>query len=92
MLRAEGETINRKHVQRLMRKMGIAALGPKPDTSKPAPGHKIFPYLLRDLKIERMNAVWRSRLRLQQAKPVGEPAEGCGIAPVWILLAMHESD
>jgi putative transposase len=53
MLKAEGETINRKRVQRLMRKMGIAALGPKPNTTKPAPGHKIFPYLLRHLKIER---------------------------------------
>ena len=38
MLRAEGVAINRKHVQRLMRRMGIAALGPKPRTSKPAPG------------------------------------------------------
>ena len=43
MLRAEGETINRKRGQRLMRKVGIAALGPKPNTAKPAPGHKIFP-------------------------------------------------
>lgn len=43
MLKAEGETINRKRVQRLMRKMGIAALGPKPNTTRPAPGHKIFP-------------------------------------------------
>ncbi len=58
MLRAEGERINRKRVQRLMRKMGIAALGPKPNTTKPAPGHKIFPYLLRNLKIERPNHVW----------------------------------
>jgi putative transposase len=58
MLRAEGETINRKRVQRLMRKMGIAALGPKPNTTKPAPGHKIYPYLLRNLKIERPNHVW----------------------------------
>ncbi len=58
MLRAEGEKINRKRVQRLMRKMGIAALGPKPNTTKPAPGHKIFPYLLRNLKIERPNHVW----------------------------------
>ena len=49
MLRAEGLTINRKRVQRLMRVMGIAALGPKPRTTKPAPGHKIFPYLLRDM-------------------------------------------
>jgi len=58
MLRAEGEKINRKRVQRLMRQMGIAALGPKPNTTKPAPGHKIFPYLLRNLKIERPNHVW----------------------------------
>jgi putative transposase len=58
MLKAEGEKINRKRVQRLMRKMGIAALGPKPNTSKPAPGHKIFPYLLRNLKIELPNHVW----------------------------------
>ena len=45
MLRAEGLTVNRKRVQRLMRLMGIEALGPKPRTTKPAPGHKIFPYL-----------------------------------------------
>jgi putative transposase len=58
LLRAEGHGINRKRVQRLMRQMGIAALGPKPRTSKPAPGHKIFPYLLRNLVIERPNHVW----------------------------------
>jgi putative transposase len=58
MLRANGYAINRKRVRRLMRKMGIAALGPKPRTSKPAPGHKIFPYLLRGLAIERPNQVW----------------------------------
>jgi putative transposase len=58
MLRAEGRRINRKRVQRLMRRMGIAALGPKPRTSKPAPGHRIFPYLLREMTIERPNQVW----------------------------------
>ncbi len=58
MLRAEGGPVNRKCVQRLMRRMGIAALGPKPRTTKPAPGHKIFPYLLRGLAIERANQVW----------------------------------
>jgi putative transposase len=58
MLRADGQGLNRKRVRRLMRKMGIAALGPKPRTSKPAPGHKIFPYLLRDLAIARPNQVW----------------------------------
>ena len=54
----EGHDINRKRVQRLMRQMGIVALGPKPNTSKPAPGHTVFPYLLRDLAIDRPNQVW----------------------------------
>jgi putative transposase len=58
MLRAQGHGVNRKRVQRLMREMGIAALGPKPRTTKPAPGHKVYPYLLRDLVIERPNHVW----------------------------------
>jgi putative transposase len=57
-LRSEGHGINRKRVQRLMQTMGIVALGPKPNPSKPAPGHKIYPYLLRGLKIERPNHVW----------------------------------
>src|SRR5512132_948060 len=58
MLRAEGLTVNRKRVQRVQRLMGIAALGPKPKTSRPAPGHEIYPYLLRDLVIDRPNQVW----------------------------------
>lgn len=58
MLRSEGQVVNRKRVQRLMRRMGIAALGPKPRTTKPARGHRIFPYLLRDTAIERPNQVW----------------------------------
>ncbi len=58
MLGADGRAVNRKRVQRLMRKMGIAALGPKPRTTKPAPGHRIFPYLLRGLTIDRPNQVW----------------------------------
>jgi putative transposase len=58
MLRAEGLRINRKRVRRLMAAMGIAALGPKRRTSKPVPGHKIYPYLLRGLSIERPNQVW----------------------------------
>src|SRR6185312_9957845 len=57
MLRAEGRRINRKRVQRLMRWMGIAALGPKPRTTKSAPGHTICPYLLRDVTVERANQV-----------------------------------
>ena len=58
MLRTEGQAVNRKRVQRLMRRMGIAALGPKPRTTKPAPGHTIHPYLLRDITVDRINQVW----------------------------------
>jgi putative transposase len=54
----EGWPLNRKRARRLMRLMGIEALGPKPRTSKPAPGHKIYPYLLRGLTIDRSNQVW----------------------------------
>src|SRR5271167_548906 len=57
-LSEEGFPIDRKRVRRLMRLMGIEALGPKPRTTKPAPEHKIYPYLLRDLTIERPNQVW----------------------------------
>ena len=50
--------VNRKRMQRLMRIMGIEALYPKPRLSEPAPGHKIYPYLLRDVVIEEPNHVW----------------------------------
>jgi putative transposase len=58
MLGEDGLPINRKRVRRLMRLMGIEALGPKPRTTQPAPGHKIYPYLLRDMMIDRPNQVW----------------------------------
>ena len=57
-LNKEGRGVNRKRVQRLMRVMGIEALVPRPGTSKAAPGHKIYPYLLRGLKIVEPNHVW----------------------------------
>jgi len=60
---------NRKRVQRLMRKMGIAALGPKPNLSKPAPGHRIYPYLLRNLPIDKPNQVWAADITYI---PIGE--------------------
>ena len=57
-LRRLGHKINRKHVQRLMRLMGIEAIYPRPNTSRPHPQHKIYPYLLRNLNIDRPNMVW----------------------------------
>ena len=57
-----GYPVNRKRVQRLMRKMGIMALYPKVNTSRPGKGHKIYPYLLRGLTIDRPNQVWATDL------------------------------
>ena len=57
-LKSQGHLVNRKHVRRLMRVMGIKAIYRRPRTSKPAPGHKIYPYLLDGLEITRPNQVW----------------------------------
>ena len=58
LLAAEGSKIGRRHVKTLMRRMGIEALYRRPRTTKPEPGHKIFPYLLSGLEIVRPNQVW----------------------------------
>lgn len=50
--------VNRKRVQRLMRRMGIAAIGPRRRTTRPAAGHKVYPYLLRNVEISRPDQVW----------------------------------
>ena len=58
LLNAEGITVGRRHVATLMNRMDITALYRRPNTSKPAPGHKIYPYLLRNLAVTRPNQVW----------------------------------
>ena len=58
LLKQEGHQVGRLHVATLMRKMGIEALYRRPNTSKPEPGHKVFPYLLRKLAVTRPNQVW----------------------------------
>lgn len=57
-LKALGRQVNRKRVQRLMRLMGLESMAPKPKTSRPAPEHPVYPYLLRGLEISRVNQVW----------------------------------
>ena len=57
-LKSQGYRVNRKRIRRLMRIMGLKAIYRHPRTSKPAPGHKIYPYLLGDLRITRPNQVW----------------------------------
>ena len=57
-LRKTGRQVNRKRIQRLMRLIGLEALGPKPKTSRPSAQHRVYPYLLRELRIDRPNQVW----------------------------------
>ena len=57
-LQGQGYKIGRGHVSTLMKKMGIAAIYQKPRLSKPHPGHKVYPYLLRGMDITRANQVW----------------------------------
>ena len=58
--------VNRKRAQRLMGILGIEALYPKPNLSRPVPGHEIYPYLLRGLSIERPNHVWNRHCSVRQ--------------------------
>jgi len=57
-LKSQGQGVNRKHVRRLMRTMGLKAIYRRPRTSQPAAGHKIYPYLINGIKITRPNQVW----------------------------------
>ena len=57
-LATQGHVVNRKRVQRLMRLAGLVAIYQRPNTSKPAVAHKIYPYLLGGISIERVNQVW----------------------------------
>lgn len=57
-LQAEGYEVNRKRVQRLMRIMGIEGLSPRRSTTRPAEGHRVFPYLLRNVEITHPDHVW----------------------------------
>lgn len=69
LLRQEGIAIGRQHVATLMKKMAIEAIYRRPNTSKPAPGHKIYPYLLRKLAIVRPNQVWATDISYSAPRP-----------------------
>ena len=58
LLKRDGHEVGRLHVATLMKKMGIEAIYRRPNTSKPAPGHRIFPYLLRKVPVTTPNHVW----------------------------------
>jgi putative transposase len=60
VLRHQGYAVNPKRVRRLLRTLGLVALVPQPGTSRAAPEHRVYPYLLRGVAIERVNQVWSS--------------------------------
>src|SRR5262249_58876782 len=62
-LAAQGEAVNRKRVQRLMRLMGLEAIYPKPKLSAARTGDRVYPYLLRDVSIRRAEQVWSTGIR-----------------------------
>lgn len=106
VLRAEGRGVNRKRVQRLMQDMGLEGLAPKPKTSTPGPEKPRFPYLLRNLTIDRVNLVWAADITyIPMARGFGyliaimDWASRCVLAwrlsntmdPQFCLDALHEA-
>lgn len=85
-LRRQGEGVNRKRVARLMRQMGLAAIYPAPNTSKPAPGHRVYPYLLRGLTIDRPNQVWSTDIERHEA--LSSRAEGKRLRPTAVAAVV----
>jgi len=69
LLLGEGHKVGRLHVRTLMKRMGIEAIYRRPNTSKPAPGHKIYPYLLRKLSVTRPNQVWATDITYSAPRP-----------------------
>jgi putative transposase len=69
LLKAEGLAAGRLHIATLMKKMGIEAIYLRPNTSKPAPGHKVYPYLLRKLAVTRPNQVWATDITYSAPRP-----------------------
>jgi putative transposase len=68
-LRAQGEVVNEKRVRRLLRQLGLEAVYPKPHLSNPLVGHRIYPYLLRNVAITRVNQVWSSDITYIRLHP-----------------------
>ena len=79
VLKREGQRVNPKRIRRLMRLMGLEAQCPKPNLSQPAPGHKMYPYLMKTMTIDGANQAWCADItyiRLEGG------CQGCGMADV----------
>lgn len=80
LLRLEDMQVGRRHVRTLMRRMGLRALYRKPNTSRKHPAHPVFPYLLRELSIERANQVWALDITYIPMARLGVIGGGAGLA------------
>ena len=77
----QGYLVSRKRVRRLMRLMGLEAIYRRPNTSKPAPGHRIFPYLLKGVEVNRVDQVWAADITyIPMAKGFPVPGGHHGLA------------
>ena len=72
--------VNRKRVRRLMQLIGLEAIYRRPNTSKPNPGHKVYPYLRRGLEINRVNQVWATDITAGAGAWTTSSWNGCGAA------------
>ena len=79
-LRTQGHQVNRKRVRRLMRAMGLEAIYRKPNTSKPAPEHRIYPYLLKGVAVDRVNQVWAADITPAHVPGIPLPRGHYGLA------------
>ena len=92
-LEDQGHRVNRKRVQRLMRQMGLRALYPRRRTSQPGKGHKIYPYLLRDLSIERANQAWATDICYSAPSPWRRPGRRCqGLSMSGMHFDFHKDE
>src|SRR5437667_12092069 len=90
LLALQGCKIGRRHVKTLMKRMGIETLYRRPRTTKPEPGHKIYPYLLRGVEITRPNQVWAMDTRAQfPRKHLAVHAGELAVEPCLQILRRH---
>ncbi|MET3221445.1 putative transposase [Bradyrhizobium diazoefficiens] len=93
LLRREGVYAGRRHIATLMKRMGIEAVYRRPNTSKPAPGHKIYPYLLRGLKIERPDHAWAmdiTYIPMRVASSISRRSSMCSADGSWPIASRSQ--